>query len=96
MQAMKLIKRNPARCSRIWNEEVKDFALRFLNSPPINWQEASLPELPPEEPDLEKLPVFLEDLVAKADDLVGLYWDRQNLGDLPTEDELVAHFVVTG
>jgi len=26
--------------------------------------------------------------------LVGLYWNRQNFGDLPTEDELVAHFVV--
>lgn len=85
---------NPARCSRIWNEEVRDFAERFLNSPPINWQEAPLPELPLEELDLEKLPIFLEDLVAKANDLVGLYCDRQSFGDLPTEDELVAHFVV--
>jgi hypothetical protein len=85
---------NPTRCSRIWNEEVKDYAERFLNSPPTHWQDAPLPELPPEEPDLEELPVFLEGLVAKANDLVRLYWDRQNFGDLPTEDELVAHFVV--
>lgn len=84
----------PTRCSRIWNEEVKDYAERFMNSPPAHWQEAPLPELPPEEPDLEDLPVFLEGQVAKANDLVGLYWNRQNFGDLPTEDELVAHFVV--
>jgi hypothetical protein len=85
---------NPTRCSRIWNEEVKDYAERFLNSPPTHWQDAPLPELPPEEPDLEELPAFLEGLVAKANDLVGLYWNRQTFGDLPTEDELVAHFVV--
>ena len=85
---------NPTRCSRIWNEEVKDYAERFLNSPPTHWQESPLPALPPEEPDLENLPPFLEGIVAKANDLVGLYWDRQNFGDLPTEDELVAHFVV--
>lgn len=84
----------PPRCSRTWNEKVKDFAERFLNSPPTHWQEAPLPKLPPEEPDLEKLPPFLEGLVAKANDLVGLYLNRQNFGDLPTEDELVAHFVV--
>jgi hypothetical protein len=85
---------NPTRCSRIWNEEVKDYAERFLNSPPTHWQDAPLPEIPPEEPDLEELPASLEGLVAKANDLVGLYWNRQNFGDLPTEDELVAHFVV--
>jgi hypothetical protein len=85
---------NPTRCSRIWNEEVKDYAERFLNSPPTHWQAGPLPELPQEEPDLEDLPVFLEGLVAKANDLIGLYWNRQYFGDLPTEDELVAHFVV--
>ena len=84
----------PTRCSRIWNEEVINYAERFLNSPPTHWQDAALPELPPEEPDIEELPPFLEGLVAKANDLVGLYWNRQDFGDLPTEDELVAHFVV--
>ncbi len=85
---------NPTRCSRVWNEKVKDVADRFLNSPPTHWQDAPLPELPPEEPDLENLPPFLEGLVAKANDLVGLYWNRKNFGELPTEDELVAHFIV--
>jgi len=85
---------NPTRCSRIWSEEVKDYAGRFLNSPPTHWQEAPLPELPPEEPGLEEVPVPLKGILAQAQDLANLFWDRQNFGDHPTEDELVAHFVV--
>ncbi len=84
---------NPTRCSRTWNEEVKDYAERFLNSPPTHWREAPLPELPTEEPGLDGIPA-LEGIVAQAQDLAGLFWDRQNFGDHPTEDELVAHFVV--
>ena len=85
---------NPPRCARTWNKEVKDFAERFLNSPPMHWQEAPLPELPAEEPDLETVPSALEEIVAKAQDLARPFWDRQSFGDHPTEDELVAHFVV--
>ena len=85
---------NPTRCSRTWSEEVKDYAGRFLNSPPIQWQEAPLPELPAEEEALNKVPQALESIVAEAQDLAGLFWDRQGFGDHPTEDELVAHFVV--
>jgi len=85
---------NPARCSRIWTEEVKDYAERFMNSPPTHWQEAPLPALPEEEPDLDRIPLALEEIVAKAQDLARLFWDRQSFGDHPTEDELVAHFVV--
>ena len=85
---------NPTRCSRIWNEEVKAYADRFVNSPPIHWQEAPLLALPAEEPDLDRIPLALEEIVAKAQDLARLFWDRQRFGDHPTEDELVAHFVV--
>ena len=85
---------NPPRCSRTWNDEVKDYAERFLNSPPTHWQEANLPELPMGEEGLDKVPCALEGIVAQAQDLVGLYWDRENFGDHPTEDETVAHFVI--
>jgi hypothetical protein len=85
---------NPTRCSRTVNDEVKDYADRFLGSPPTHWRDAPLPELPAEEPGLNKVPTELEGIVAQAQDLAVLYWDRQNLGDHPTEDELVAHFVV--
>jgi len=33
--------------------------------------------------------------VVQAQDLDGLFWDRQNFDAHPTEDELVAHFVVS-
>jgi len=85
---------NPTRCSRTWNEEVIDYAKRFLNSPPTHWQKASLPELPSEEPALDIIPPALEGIIAQAQDLAGLFWDRDKFGDHPTEDELVAHFVV--
>lgn len=85
---------NPTRCSRVWNETVKDYAERFLNSPPTYWQDASMPDLPEEEPELDTVPPPLTDIVAQVLDLAGLYWDHENFGDLPTEDELVAHFVI--
>jgi len=85
---------NPPRLSRVQNEEVLDFAHRFLNSPPTHWQTAALPELPPEEPPLEEVPAALQGLVAAANDLVPLLWDRQAFGEHPSEDEMVAHFVV--
>ena len=43
---------------------------------------------------MEEVPSALADIVAQAQDLFGLYWDRQNFGDHPMEDELVAHFVI--
>ena len=85
---------NPSRFSRVWTPEVLDYARRFVAAPPTGWQEAPLPQLPAEEPALDRVPAALEGIVAQAQDLAGLFWDRQNFGDHPTEDELVAHFVV--
>jgi hypothetical protein len=85
---------NPPRCSRVWNEEVADFAMRFLNSPPTHWQTAPLPDLPAEEPALEQVPEALAGLVAQAADLMPLMQDEQAFGELPSEDELIVHFVV--
>jgi len=85
---------NPTRCSRTWNAEAVDYALRFLNSPPTHWQSAPLPELPPEEPSLDFIPSSLQSVVAQAQDLAPLFWDPYRFGDHPTEDEMVAHFVV--
>jgi hypothetical protein len=85
---------NPSRCSRVWNADVLNFAQRFLNSPPTHWQTAPLPELPAEEPPLDEVPGALAGLVAQAADLVPFLQDPQAFGDLPTEDELIAHLVV--
>jgi len=85
---------NPARCSRTWSDEAKSYAEKFVNSPPTSWQDAPLPALPVEDPVLADVPEGLGDIVAQAQDLVRLYWDRDGFGEHPAEDEMVAHFVV--
>jgi hypothetical protein len=85
---------NPPRFSRVLNEEVVDFAERFVGSPPSHWQEADLPALPKDEPSLEDGPPDVAGPLAEARDLYPLFWDRERFGDHPAEDELVAHFVV--
>lgn len=85
---------NPSRCSRVWGQDVLDFAARFLNSPPTYWQTAPLPDLPAEEPPLDHMPDTLHGIVAQVADLVPLYQHVQSFGEPPSEDELIAHFIV--
>ncbi|MEA3245623.1 MAG: hypothetical protein U9Q74_05650 [Gemmatimonadota bacterium] len=85
---------NPPRCARAWSPEVADFATRFLNSPPASWQTASLPQLPVEDPPLSVVPQVVSSLVAQVADLVPLMQDASAFGDLPSEDELIVHYVV--
>jgi len=84
----------PTRCSRVLENEPIDFAKRFVNSPPTRWQTAELPDLPPEGPPLEDVPAVLQGLTAQAADLVPLLHDSQALGEPPSEDEMIGHFVV--
>ena len=85
---------NPARCSRVWSEEAIEYVRRFVNSPPTQWQTAPLPALPQEEPPLANIPTAIRDVVAQAQDLAPLYLDGEKCRELPTEDELVGHFVL--
>ena len=85
---------SPTRCARVLQQEAMDFAERFLRSPPTHWQSASLPELPVEEPPLDDVPNALHGIIAQAADLVPLLQDAQAFGELPSEDELIVHFVV--
>jgi len=85
---------NPPRCSRVWGQDLVEFAERFLNSPPIYWQAAPLPELPAEDPPLVDVPRVLQGIVAQVADLVPLFQDSQAFGEPPSEDELIVHFVV--
>ncbi len=82
------------RFSQVSQPEVADYAERFLSSPPTHWQSAPLPALPDEEPPLDEVPSFVQDLVAQVHDLVGLYADRAAFGEYPAEDEMLAHYVV--
>lgn len=85
---------SPPRLSRVTNQEVFDYANRFVNSPPTDWQFASLPALPLAEPALKQVPEYLQGLVAQVADLSPLYWNRTAFGEHPTEDELLTHLVV--
>jgi len=82
------------RFSCVRKASVRQYVTNFLASPPTHWREAPLPELPPEEPSLDDVPQKFRDIVARAQDLVPLYRNRERFGDYPTEDELVAHFVI--
>lgn len=85
---------NPSRVSHSWNEEVIKYTERFLNSPPVHWQTAPLPELPTEEQMLEEVPDYLKSIISEINDLAPLFWEWQKMGEQPTEDEMVSHFVV--
>jgi len=85
---------NPPRFSRVFNADAADFAERFVSSPPTQWQTGLLPELPAEDPALDRVPVSLQGIVAQAADLVPLLEDRDAFGEAPSEAELIAHFVV--
>jgi hypothetical protein len=85
---------NAPRFAGAASNAVIDFARRFVMSPPTYWQEAALPPLPAEEPPLEEVPEALRNVIAEVQDLHTLMWDRDRFGEHPTEDELVAHFVV--
>jgi hypothetical protein len=43
---------------------------------------------------LETIPEYLQETIAEVHDLGPLLSDRQAFGELPTEDEIVAHLVV--
>jgi len=85
---------NPMRCSRVQSGEAVEYARSFLASGLTHWQEATLPALPPVEVPLDDVPGELCDVVGLARDLAGLYGDEDRLGDAPSENEMIAHFVV--
>lgn len=84
----------PSRFSRVQSADVRRYADAFLNSPPTGWQEAPLSPLPAEEPPLEEPPEPLVHVVSTARDLYPLFRDPDRFGSEPSEEELIAHFVI--
>lgn len=84
----------PPRLSLVQSEKLVDYANRFVQSPPTGWQTRILPNLPSEEPTLEKHPPELRELISQVYDLSILYRDVKSFGELPSENEVVAHYVV--
>ena len=87
---------NPARFSRVNKDEVSQYAIRFVTSPPTDWQHGTLPDLPEEEADLAAadVPAHLRDMIGAMQDLAGHYWDSAAMSDWPDEAETVAHLVI--
>ena len=67
----------------------KSWALRLLGG-----RRLPCPDLADEQPEIAQVPGPLADVVAQVADLVPLYKDVSRFGNVPTEDELVAHLVV--
>jgi hypothetical protein len=84
----------PSRFSGVDNIKVIDYARRVISSPPSDWQNQNLPDLPPQEPFLDPVPSEISSIVAEATDIVPRFWMPGKFGDWPTEDELVAHFTI--
>ena len=84
----------PPRISRVHAADILEYANRFVQSPPTDWQARVLPRLPDDEPEPKAIPSELQEIVAQVHDLWQLYWDTDRFGEHPTEDELVAHNVV--
>jgi hypothetical protein len=85
---------NPARFGRVRDSQVVNYVIKVLSSPPDDWRLRPLPGLPAEEPPLEIVPQEIQPLVGLSQDLFPKYWDEAAFGIHPTEDELVAHFLV--
>lgn len=80
---------NPRRFGRVNHPEVVNFAQRFVNSPPSDWQIALLPQLPPEQEALGTIPEHLQDIVGFA-----LDFEQFAYSERISEDELICHLVV--
>ena len=78
----------------MWGPEIIEFAGRFLNSPPTYWQASPLPELPTEDPLLEQVPDALEGSSPRPRISCRCFEHVQSFGEPPSEDELIAHFIV--
>ena len=85
---------NPPRFSRTWNEEVIDIVMKVINSEPSQWKSEPLARLPSPEPELQLIPPNLQPFLAELGDVYPQFWDKARFNSIPSEDEMVAHFVV--
>ena len=79
---------NARRFGKVDRAEVVDFARRFANSPPTNWQTAALPPLPLEEEMLHDIPERLRDVVGLAHD-----FSQHPFDERVSEDEMIVHLI---
>ena len=83
---------SPSRISRVWSNEVVEYSNRLFASYFADLQARSLNSLLPKLEDIDSPPKELQEIVNKARG--HSYWDKEKFGVLPSEAELVAHYVV--
>jgi len=82
------------RFGRVSDSAVSEYVLKMLNSPPDRWQTAPLPDLPKEEKYLVTIPDYLQDIVARVQDLAQIMDDGEHFGPPAAEAELVSHCII--
>jgi hypothetical protein len=85
---------NPPRFSRVNAEEIIRFANEVMAVELDAWQNAPLPGLPPPEPSWDIPPKWLDGLIGLAQDGSRMIWQEGSFRGLPSEDEMLVHFVI--
>ena len=84
-----------SRLSRVYTAKVVDF-VKFFAAECSDWRSGHLEELPAEEKALDAIPsdLNLHEIVSRAREYSNLYWNWYSFGNTPTENEMIAHWVV--
>ena len=85
---------NPPRFSAVSSDAMMQFANDVMATGIEGWQYATLPLLPPPQPQWENPPEFLDKLVGLAQDWARMIWQEKSFCGIPSEDEMLVHFVV--
>jgi len=85
---------NPPRFSAVSSDPMIQFASDVMATGIEGWQYATLPLLPPPQPQWENPPEFLDKLVGLAQDWARMIWQEKSFCGIPSEDEMLVHFVV--
>jgi hypothetical protein len=85
---------NSPRFARVNSEEVIRFANEVMAVELDAWQSAPLPSLPPPEAVWDSPPQWLNGLIGLAQDWSRMIWQEQRFRGLPSEDEMLVHFVI--
>jgi len=85
---------NPQRFSRVNSPEVVKFVNDVLSVELDSWRRDPLLRLPLVLESWEEPPQWLNKLVGLASDWWGMIWNHSEFGELPSEGEMLVHFVI--
>lgn len=85
---------NPQRFSCVYSDAVIQFANEVMSVGIDDWARAPLPPLPLPQRRWEHPPEFLNKLVGLAQDWARMIWPEERFCGLPSEDDMLVHFVV--